>query len=71
MTDNTNVHAYFILFVVICLSEPTEAPSVLPARDKKLDRASNGLQHLQYGAAKLGTAKWLDYQHPFSKMIDF
>ena len=29
MTADKSVHAYFILFVMILLSEPTEAPSVL------------------------------------------
>ena len=59
MSTNISVHSYFILLIVICLSEPTEAPSVLmlsPCRDETSLEAPNGLQHIQYDAAKLGTA---------------
>ena len=44
---------------LIHLSQPSEAPSVLmlwPSRDEISIEAPNGLQHIQYGAAKLGTA---------------
>ena len=55
---NTSVHSNFMMFIVIHLSEPTEAPSVLmlwPSGDETSLEAPNGLQHIHYYAAKLGT----------------
>ena len=71
---NTSVHSYFILFALIWLSESTVAPSMLlplPSRDETWIGAPNGVQYIQYGAVKLGTAQdyWALCMKPFVSVV--